>query len=236
MKLRDVPALFSIVAIVLFFTLGRDLYDAAYEFSPLLVAFLKFALLATFGEMCVSRILGGAYLPRGFGLLPKALVWGILGLAVYAAFNIFEGGVTAFFFAGGAPASLLGSVLRALLISVFMNAFFAPVLMVTHHASDLHIAANGGRFPIRGLNVGSLLGSIDWQRFFGFVIARTIPLFWLPAHTVTFLLPPRYRLLYASGLSVVLGLFMALARRGSSDLEGRVAASEAAEQAVGVAG
>lgn len=236
MKLRDFPAVLAIAAILLFFTVGRGLYDAAYAFSPLLVAFLKFALLATFGEMCVSRIMGGAYLPRGFGLVPKALVWGVLGLAVYAAFNIFEGGVTVLFFSAGTPQGLAGAILRAALISVFMNAFFAPVLMVTHHASDLHIAANGGRFPIRGLNVASLLAAIDWQRFFGFVIARTIPLFWLPAHTVTFLLPPQFRLLYASGLSVVLGLFMALARRGSNDVARGVPESEVEEPSVGFAG
>ena len=77
MKLRDLGAVTGVVGVLLFFTVGRSAYDAIYDFSPVLVAFLKFALLATFGEMCVSRVTRGCYLPEGFGLFPKMVVWGV---------------------------------------------------------------------------------------------------------------------------------------------------------------
>jgi hypothetical protein len=45
----------------------------------------------------------------------------------------------------------------------------------------------------------------------GFVFKKTIPFFWIPAHTITFLLPPQYRVLYAALLSVVLGILLGVA-------------------------
>ena len=44
-----------------------------------------------------------------------------------------------------------------------------------------------------------------------FVVGKTIPFFWIPAHTVTFLLPPEYRVFVAALLSIALGLILALA-------------------------
>jgi len=61
-----------------------------------------------------------------------------------------------------------------------------------------------------------VVGTIDWQGFFGFVVAKTIPLFWIPAHTVTFLLPPEYRVLAAAFLSIALGAILAFAKRRHS--------------------
>lgn len=213
MKIGDLLAVVALVAAVLFLTVGRSTYDAVYAFSPALVAFVKFALLATFGEALISRVLTGVYLRPGFGLVPKMIIWGFLGMLVYSAFVIFEGGVTVLLFDGVAPEAGFMRVLHALSVSLFMNAIFAPVLMTTHRLTDLFIDTNGGRVPLGKLNPGRLLASVDWGRMWGFVFARTIPLFWIPAHTVTFLMPPEFRLSYAAGLSVALGLFMALVRR-----------------------
>lgn len=44
------------------------------------------------GEMLGSRIRTGIYLPEGFALLYRAVVWGFLGMTVKAAFMIFGGG------------------------------------------------------------------------------------------------------------------------------------------------
>ena len=52
---------------------------------------------------------------------------------------------------------------------------------------------------------------VDWNRFMAFVVGKTIPFFWIPAHTVTFLLPPEYRVFVAALLSIALGLILALA-------------------------
>lgn len=223
MKFGDFVSAVVLTLVALLMTVWRGAYESAYAFSPVLVAFLKFLLLATFGEMLVSRILVGHYLRKGFGLVPKAIVWGVLGVGVYAAFVVFESGTTTLFFGSFVPDGVGGRVLRAVLISVCMNAVFAPVLMTVHHLSDLFIDRHGGRFPLHDLNMGEILQSLDWNRMWSFVFARTIPLFWIPAHTVTFLIPASVRLLYAAGLSVVLGLFMALVRK---PVRSRVSAEE----------
>jgi len=43
------------------------------------------------------------------------------------------------------------------------------------------------------------------------VFKKTIPLFWIPAHTITFLLNPDYQVLFAAFLSIVLGAILAVA-------------------------
>lgn len=212
-KIDLIPILIGI-AIVLFFFLesGRTWYGAAYQRFPLLVTFVKFALLATGGEILSYRIRNGEYRLKGFGVLPKMVIWGFLGLAIYAAFGIFSAGVPILF--EGVLTRLPGNrIAEAFLISLFMNLFFAPVMMLTHNLTDIHIARHGGRFSFRRLRPVILFETVEWSRMWGFVFAKTIPLFWIPAHTVTFLLPPRYRTLFAALLSVALGLFLGIAAR-----------------------
>ena len=55
--------------------------------------------------------------------------------------------------------------------------------------------------------------SVDWSDFIGFVVCKTIPLFWIPAHSVTFMLPPQYRVFMSAFLSIILGLLLAVAKR-----------------------
>jgi len=43
-----------------------------------------------------------------------------------------------------------------------------------------------------------------------FIFKRTIPFFWIPAHTITFLLPPEFRVLFAALLGIALGLILAI--------------------------
>ena len=43
------------------------------------------------------------------------------------------------------------------------------------------------------------------------ILKWTIPLFWIPAQTITFLLPEDYRVLFAAFLSIVLGVLLAIA-------------------------
>lgn len=215
MKWRDGLAFILFAGGAAFFAFPgtRELYQKAYAFSPGLLSFGKFALLATAGEMLILRLRSGRYLSRNFGLLPKMLVWGVLGVLIYCVFVIFSAGVPALVFRGAPPAGVLQRIAAALLISVFMNIIFAPPMMLVHHLSDIFIADNEGRFPLRSLNVRLLLAKADWDKLWGFVYKRTIPLFWIPAHTITFLLPPEFRVLFAALLSVVLGLFLALASR-----------------------
>jgi hypothetical protein len=53
--------------------------------------------------------------------------------------------------------------------------------------------------------------NMDWAVQWNFVLKKTIPLFWIPAQTITFLLPPEVQILFAALLGVVLGILMAVA-------------------------
>ena len=59
--------------------------------------------------------------------------------------------------------------------------------------------------------MGDTLAGLDWHRQWNFVFKKTIPLFWYPAHTVTFLLPGDARVLFAALLGVILGILLAVA-------------------------
>lgn len=207
----DLAAAGAAAALAAFFGFPetRDIYAEAYAAAPLAVSFVKFALLATGGEMLALRIRSGVYWRKGFGLIPKMLVWGFLGLAIYAAFGIFSSGVPVL------CATFLDrlkdpTLAKAFSISFFMNLFFAPLMMMVHHLTDLFIESKGGRFPLREFRVVPLAAQIDWAKMWGKVYKYTIPLFWIPAHTITFLLPPEFRTLFAAVLSVALGLLIQL--------------------------
>jgi hypothetical protein len=224
-KMKKSDLIFSLFFVALFvpFFISPRLYEFFLRFTTewaFTASFIKFALLATMGEMLGSRISTGIYLPAGFGLLPRAIVWGFLGMTVKAAFMIFSGGVpmiadhlgmdnTAAVMAGPVTAP---KVLLAFCISFFLNIFYAPLLMVTHRVSDLHIAAAAGERKrlLRPPAVSHLLGAVDWNSMWGFVLTKTIPVFWIPAQTVTFLLPQEFQVLFAVLLSTVLGVILAI--------------------------
>ena len=94
-----------------------------------------------------------------------------------------------------------------------MNLIYAPMLMTFHKITDAHIMGNGGTLAglFKPIRFGELLKGIDWGVMWNFVFKKTIPIFWIPAHTITFLLPPMWRVLFAALLSVALGIFLAIA-------------------------
>ncbi len=224
MKRSDI--IFIVVFIGLFvpFFLSHRLYEFFVWFSTdwaFTASFIKFAILATMGEMLGSRIRSGRYLPEGFALLYRAVVWGFLGMTVKAAFMIFGGGVpliASHFGMENTQAVMAGPVtgarvLLAFAISIFLNIFYAPVLMVTHRVSDLHIASAAGdrRRLMEVPDVTRLLASIDWNSMWGIVLKKSILFFWIPAQAVNFLLPEEFRILVAALYSTVLGVILALA-------------------------
>ncbi|MDR0467057.1 MAG: Mpv17/PMP22 family protein, partial [Deltaproteobacteria bacterium] len=163
----------------------------------------------------------GVYNRPGFGILPKALVWGFLGLGIKMAFTIFAVGAPAALAELGLPvtAATLKSgdffprLLTAFFVSVTMNSIFAPLFMTLHKITDLHIAETGG--TLRGflapIPMGRLLKEIRWDVMWGFVFKWTLPCFWVPAHTLTFMLPPHFQVVFAALLGVVLGVILAMA-------------------------
>lgn len=189
----------------------------------LVMSFFKFALLGTFGEMLSLRIKEGVYCKRGFGLMPKLLIWGILGVVIASAMTIFKTGTVALLQGGfkisEAGAWFAGSLswgkfFVALCVSVLMNTLFAPVFMTFHKITDIHIAETGGSlkgFFSHPLNIQDKMShKINWDIQFGFVFNKTIPLFWYPAHTITFLLPGTLQVLFAAALGVALGVILSI--------------------------
>lgn len=206
----DILSIGLALAIAAFFAVPatRNMYLAANSFSPELLSFIKFAILATGGEILAWRIKHKSYNLKGFGLLPKTLLWGIFGIIIYWAFTIFGNGAPKVFPFLANLREPIKTILTAFTIAVFLNLIFSPVFMLTHHITDHFITENQGTFPLRKFNMLSALKSVDWNRMWGFVYTKTILFFWIPAHTVTFMLPSEYRMIFAAALSVVLGLIL----------------------------
>ena len=196
-------------------------FNAAHGMA---MSFLKFAFLPTLGEMIGLRISAGVYCRKGFGILPRMLVWGILGMGINMAMIIFSNGTPVFLQYLGmseAPAVFHASglswfkVLVAFAVSVSMNTIFAPVFMTLHKITDTHILATGGTLAgfFTPIPMRKIMTGLNWGVLWGFVFKKTIPFFWFPAHTLTFLLPGNMRVLCAALLGVVLGIHLAVAAR-----------------------
>ena len=104
-------------------------------------------------------------------------------------------------------------VFGAFFISVMMNTTFGPVFMTLHKITDTQILQYRGKLTalIKPLPMGKILSSLNWNVQWGFVFKKTIPFFWIPAHTITFLLPGQYQVLFAALLGVALGIILSIA-------------------------
>jgi hypothetical protein len=171
--------------------------------------FIKFFILATFGEVVGLRIITERWdLPHG--AIYRAFVWGCLGVAVTLFFSIFSGGVEFAQQHSYLPGGDI-YVLTAFLISLLMNLSFGPVLMTTHRVTDTYIDLRlEGK---KNVNMKMVLDTINWPDFNSFVILKTIPFFWVPAHTIVFIAPSQFRVLLAALLSVALGGILAFAKK-----------------------
>lgn len=172
--------------------------------------FIKFFILATMGELLATRIVTMDWqIPKG--LFYRALVWGFLGIVIVLTFNIFASG-TAEALANGFLPGGNSKFAFAFFVSAIMNLSFAPTMMAFHRITDTYIDLryenNSGE-----VNLSEVVKHIDWDGFVSFVLMKTIPLFWIPAHTITFLLPPEYRVLMAAFLSIALGTILAFAKK-----------------------
>ena len=155
--------------------------------------------------------------------MPRAIVWGFLGLGINAAMIVFSSGVPSFLQYMGmnnAQEIFTGNVsfeklFIAFTVSVFMNTIFGPVFMTLHKITDTHILNNGGTLKgfLRPIKMGEIIRNLNWDVQWNFVFKKTIPLFWFPAHTITFMLPGNMRVLCAALLGVVLGVLLAIAAR-----------------------
>lgn len=224
MKASDVTVGLGIALVLGLFVLVPGVFDSFNNFSrdhDFLMSFVKFGVLCTLGESIALRITSGCYHRSGFGLVPRFLVWGVMGLIINSAFIIYAMGVPHLVAALGIPLpvdSLAGGYFphrlgMAFCISVLNNFLFAPVFMTAQGVLAVHIGQTGGTLTgfFSTINVSRILQEIDWSMLFGYVFKKTLPFFWVPCHTITFILPTELRVLFAAALGVVLGIILAFA-------------------------
>jgi len=200
-----------------------------------ITSFLKFALLSTIGEVIGLRLTTKSYFKEGFGYAPRFIVWGFLGIGIKMAFVVFASGTPVlmekYFGISNAIASMqpnsifdafdegLGysRIFTAFGISTFMNLIFAPVFMTLHKITDTHIIDNKGSLKgfFTPISFNTIFPKLNWFVQWDFVFKRTIPFFWIPAHTITFLMPGEYRIVFAAILGIVLGIILSLAAQKS---------------------
>ena len=190
----------------------REVFKKLSTNIPYIMGFIKFALLATAGELIALAIAKKEF------VLPvkvfwRFIIWGFIGVWITFMMKVYSIATSSMMASG----LLLGGdnvFLRALYTSVLMNTSFGPTFMAVHKITDkmLELFANKEK-----VTLSSIIKSIDWTGFWGFTILKTVPLFWIPAHTITFLLPAEYQVMMAAALSVALGIILSLGNRNKKE-------------------
>ena len=192
---------------------SRTAFMAATEAHPYIMGFIKFAILASMGDLLGIRVLKGEWI-KPKGMQYRAVVWGIIGVMTTLVFTVLMGGAAAAQAAGRLPFE--GSaVATAFFGSSIMNLTFGPMMMAFHRFTDMYIDSkyekNAGKITISGL-----IDRNDWHSLVEFSWLKACPFFWIPAHTIVFMLPGQYRVLVSAFLSIALGLLLALAKKGKT--------------------
>ena len=193
MKKQDFLFVFVLIVIFLPFFVSDAVYGWYKSFNAthgMVMSFLKFGVLATLGEMLGLRISAGVYNRKGFGVLSRAVVWGILGMGINMAMIVFSKGVPQFMeYMGMADASViinggfcLDKLWIALAISVAMNTIFAPVFMTFHKITDTHILDCGGslRSLITPIPMTRIITHLNWDAQWNFVLRKRFLFFLVP--------------------------------------------------------
>lgn len=165
--------------------------------NPWLSAALQFAVLGTLGEIiaATARRRTPALPCTPAQLALKVLAWAVLGLVIKAGFAGMKGFTRALLEHGVLPAWCASGLGYALAVSVLTNVFFGPQMMAFHRWED-----------------NLILGQRGWAGLDRAV--RTLVWFWIPAHTVTFSLPPDYQIGLAALWGLVLGVILGWAGGG----------------------
>lgn len=210
-----------VVAVIMLTPSSRNAFLTVTKAHPYIMGFIKVSILATMGELLAMRILNADW-KAPTGLLYRFIIWGFFGLAFACVFPLFDAGVTGIVKAHLIP-GVIGSanfgdrLLIAFYSSAFMNLIFAPVFMAFHRVTDTIIDLGEGKLgKMFSVKLGDAAKKIDWSGFITFVVVKTIPIFWIPAHTFNFMLPKDYRVLVAALLSVALGGILAFAKKGAT--------------------
>ena len=205
----------SILIIVLFAAVliipaTREVFKRLSSEHPYVMGFVKFALLASVGEVLALRIRSKEWrLPYYVGW--RMLIWGLIGVAITFMMKAYSFGVAGLMEADLLPGKGEGfgsRLLKAFYTAAVMNLTFGPTFMATHKCTDKYLELRHDGVQKPGLK--GVIGGVDWHGFVSFTLFKTIPLFWIPAHTLTFLLPPEYQVIAAAALSIALGIILSL--------------------------
>lgn len=208
MKAGDFIGIFIFASAAVFLSIGetRLVYMELTAKFPYVMGFLKFAVLASFGELLGIRILERRW-RKPLGFVMKVLIWGCIGTAVTFMFRFYYSGVISLQGNSVLPFKdiMIGT---AFFTSLLMNLTFGPAFMIAHRFTDNLIEYYMENKSIA--NMDRIISRIDWKGFFTFIF-KTILFFWIPAHTLVFLLPDNFRVLSAAFLSIFLGVLLSLA-------------------------
>jgi len=168
-----------------------EIYASWVKTNPLLSAFIQFAVLGTLGEIISISIKQKKVRPIGnwWQTLAKVLAWGILGIIIKYGFVGMKGAVKTLISKGLFPLIFKEGLGWAFSVSVVTNLFFGPQMMFFHRLEESLIHWN---WNMEGLT--SAFKTLIW--------------FWIPAHTVTFILPVEYQIGLAAVWSIALGIIL----------------------------
>lgn len=195
-----VAILSFVVILVIPFT--REWFKMMSKNHAYIMGFIKFALLATAGEL-LAGIIANRKPTLPPQIILRFIIWGLIGVWITLMMSVYK----------IASTSLVGTsnvFLMALLTSVLMNTSFGPTFMAVHKITDRILELLSKK---EKMTFNSVVGGINWSKFVSFTILITVPFFWIPAHTITFLLPSEYQVMMAAALSVALGVFLSFGNR-----------------------
>lgn len=194
------------ILVLLFHPVTNETYVLLNREHPFLLGFAKFFVLATMGELLSLRMAKGQWVQPP-GLLARAVVWGILGAWITLMFAVFASGIASAMQKGMLPGGE-SKFMFAFFTSVASNLSFAPTFMAFHKLTDAWIdLSHAGQGKV---SLGQTVAHVNWGAFVSFTLVVTLPCIWIPVHTVTFLLPPEYRVLAAALSSILLGALLAM--------------------------
>jgi len=200
---KFISLLVLLLTVIFVFVFTRNFFLSFVSDLPVIAGFTKFFFLASIGDFIGIRIKSGYWkIPKK--IIYKAIVWGLIGSVIVMVFAIFNNGVIYLQSSGILPFKDVLFV-TAFLTSLFMNVIFAPTMMTFHRVSDTYLDGSG--------SIENAIKTIDWVRFYKVVLLKTIPFFWIPAHTITFLLPHEYQVIFAAVLGIALGLLLSLFKK-----------------------
>jgi hypothetical protein len=214
--LAFIIAVFVAFAAILIMPATREVFEKLSAEHPYIMGFIKFALLATSGELIAIKMASGKFSKPAY-LIARIVIWGLIGIWITYMMKIFFLGSGAMMSAGLLPGKTLAAdsitykLIRAFATAATMNLTFGPTFMAVHKCSDTYLAlrAQNGK----GVKLSEVIDTVDWKRFVSFTLFKTVPIFWIPAHTVTFLLPSEYQVMLAALLSVALGIILNLRKK-----------------------